>query len=79
VVDHKVVEGFLQALERNGIGVAAQANCFNKLKAILLDANRLGLFDLAGLGIHPDGGEDPPAPHSSLTCSRGPAGVVRLR
>ncbi|MFA3879496.1 site-specific integrase, partial [Streptomyces sp. MMCC 100] len=43
--DHKVVEGFLQALERNGIGLAAQANCFDKLKAILLDANRLGLFD----------------------------------
>ncbi|MGX1509555.1 integrase [Streptomyces collinus] len=43
--DHKVVESFLQALERNGIGLAAQANCFDKLKAILLDANRLGLFD----------------------------------
>ncbi|WP_346283517.1 tyrosine-type recombinase/integrase, partial [Streptomyces sp. T21Q-yed] len=43
--DHKVVEGFLQTLERNGIGLAAQANAFDKLKAILLDANRLGLFD----------------------------------
>ncbi|MET9761880.1 site-specific integrase, partial [Streptomyces sp. NPDC006372] len=43
--DHKVVEGFLQALERNGVGLAAQANAFDKLKAILLDANRLGLFD----------------------------------
>ncbi|MEU4142301.1 site-specific integrase, partial [Streptomyces parvulus] len=43
--DHKVVEGFLQALERKGIGLAAQANVFDKLKAILLDANRLGLFD----------------------------------
>ncbi|MFF4780714.1 tyrosine-type recombinase/integrase [Streptomyces griseorubiginosus] len=43
--DHKVVEGFLQTMERNGIGLAAQANAFNKLKAILLDANRLGLFD----------------------------------
>ncbi|WP_224302393.1 site-specific integrase [Streptomyces olivaceus] len=43
--DHKVVEGFLQILERNGVGLAAQANAFDKLKAILLDANRLGLFD----------------------------------
>lgn len=43
--DHKVVEGFLQAMERNGVGLAAQANAFDKLKAILLDANRLGLFD----------------------------------
>ncbi|WP_326686166.1 hypothetical protein OIE63_02855 [Streptomyces sp. NBC_01795] len=32
-------------MERNGIGLAAQANAFDKLKAILLDANRLGLFD----------------------------------
>ncbi|MDX3716475.1 tyrosine-type recombinase/integrase, partial [Streptomyces europaeiscabiei] len=43
--DHKVVEGFIQTLERGGVGLAAQANAFDKLKAILLDANRLGLFD----------------------------------
>jgi integrase len=43
--DHKVVEGFIQTMERNGVGLAAQANAFDKLKAILLDANRLGLFD----------------------------------
>ncbi|MFD7957998.1 hypothetical protein ACFV4X_31460 [Streptomyces ardesiacus] len=29
--DHKVVESFLQTLERNGIGLAAQANAFDKL------------------------------------------------
>ncbi|MEV0016170.1 hypothetical protein [Streptomyces tendae] len=29
--DHKVVESFLQTLERNGIGLAAQANDFDKL------------------------------------------------
>ncbi|MFE1241309.1 hypothetical protein [Streptomyces tendae] len=43
--DHKVVEGFLQILECNDVGLAAQANAFDTLKAILLDANRLGLFD----------------------------------
>ncbi|MGV9316684.1 tyrosine-type recombinase/integrase [Streptomyces sp. NPDC003691] len=43
--DHKVVEGFIRAMERNGVGSAAQANAFDKLKAILLDAHRLGLFD----------------------------------
>ncbi|MCE7051586.1 tyrosine-type recombinase/integrase [Streptomyces purpurascens] len=43
--DHKVVEDFIQTLERNGVGLAAQANAFDKLKAILLDADRLGLFE----------------------------------
>ncbi|MEU9330981.1 tyrosine-type recombinase/integrase [Streptomyces canus] len=43
--DHKVVEGFIQTMERNGVGLAAQSNAFDKLKAILLDAHRLGLFD----------------------------------
>jgi hypothetical protein len=43
--DHKVVEGFIQAMERSGVGLAAQSNAFDKLKAILLDAHRLGLFD----------------------------------
>ncbi|MFK0283081.1 tyrosine-type recombinase/integrase [Streptomyces sp. NPDC090499] len=50
--DHKVVENFIQAMERNGAGLATQSNAFDKLKAILLDAHRIGLFDespLAGV------------------------------
>ncbi|MEV5879649.1 site-specific integrase [Streptomyces sp. NPDC052101] len=50
--DHKVVGNFIQAMERNGVGPASQSNAFDKLKAILLDAHRLGLFDespLAGV------------------------------
>ncbi|MFJ9707318.1 tyrosine-type recombinase/integrase [Streptomyces sp. NPDC101234] len=43
--DHKVVEGFIQAMERNGVGLATQSNAFDKLKAVLLDAHRLGLFE----------------------------------
>ncbi|MFF4019770.1 tyrosine-type recombinase/integrase [Streptomyces sp. NPDC001843] len=43
--DHKVVEGFIQAMERSGIGLATQSNAFDKLKAVLLDAHRLGVFD----------------------------------
>ncbi|MGY3205862.1 hypothetical protein [Streptomyces sp. TE5632] len=43
--DHKVVEAFLLSMERDGVGLAARANAFDKLKAILLDAYRLGLFD----------------------------------
>ncbi|AWT46800.1 site-specific integrase [Streptomyces actuosus] len=43
--DQKVVEGFIQTMERNDVGLATQANAFDKLKAILLDAHRLGLFD----------------------------------
>ncbi|MFD8816194.1 tyrosine-type recombinase/integrase [Streptomyces sp. NPDC059627] len=42
--DHKVVEGFIQEMERNGTGLATQSNAFDKLRAILLDAHRLGLF-----------------------------------
>ncbi|MDQ8704088.1 tyrosine-type recombinase/integrase [Streptomyces sp. LHD-70] len=42
--DHKVVDGFIQTMERNGIGMATQANAYDKLKAILLDAHRLGLY-----------------------------------
>ncbi|CAL2073518.1 tyrosine-type recombinase/integrase [Streptomyces murinus] len=50
--DPKVVDGFIQTMERQGVGLATQANAFDKLKAILLDAHRLGLFDespLAGV------------------------------
>ncbi|MEV6210440.1 hypothetical protein [Kitasatospora sp. NPDC051914] len=43
--DHKVVDAFVQSMERNGVGLATQANAFDKLKAILLDAHRLGLYD----------------------------------
>ncbi|SDJ45371.1 tyrosine-type recombinase/integrase [Streptomyces indicus] len=42
--DHKVVDGFIQTMERNSVGLATQANAYDKLKAILLDAHRLGLF-----------------------------------
>ncbi|MCC0094594.1 tyrosine-type recombinase/integrase [Streptomyces flavotricini] len=43
--DHKVVDGFIRTMERNGAGLATQSNAFDKLKAILLDAHRLGLFE----------------------------------
>ncbi|WP_241003044.1 tyrosine-type recombinase/integrase, partial [Streptomyces sp. CB01881] len=43
--DHKVVEAFIQTMERNGVALATQANVFDKLKSILLDAHRLGLYD----------------------------------
>lgn len=43
--DHKVVDGFIRTMERNGVGLAAQSNAYDKLKSILLDAHRRGLFD----------------------------------
>ncbi|MFF2751707.1 hypothetical protein ACFVVA_39980 [Kitasatospora sp. NPDC058048] len=43
--DHKVIETFIQTMERNGVGLATQSNAFDKLKSILLDAHRLGLYD----------------------------------
>ncbi|MFE0463325.1 tyrosine-type recombinase/integrase [Kitasatospora sp. NPDC058965] len=43
--DHKVVESFILTMERNDIGLATQTNAFDKLKAILLDAHRLGLYE----------------------------------
>ncbi|WP_037648726.1 tyrosine-type recombinase/integrase [Streptomyces flavidovirens] len=43
--DHKVVDGFIRTMERNGAGLATQSNAFDKLKAILLDAHRLGIYD----------------------------------
>ncbi|WP_269857976.1 tyrosine-type recombinase/integrase [Streptomyces sp. RPT161] len=42
--DHKVVDSFIQAMEREGAGLATQSNAFQQLKAILLDAHRLGIF-----------------------------------
>lgn len=32
-------------MERNGVGLATQSNVYGKLKAIRLDAHRLGIFD----------------------------------
>ncbi|MEU7318391.1 site-specific integrase [Streptomyces sp. NPDC007083] len=43
--DHKVVDGFIRTMEREGAGRATQSNAYDKLRAILLDANRLGIFD----------------------------------
>ncbi|MFC8712882.1 hypothetical protein ACFUCQ_23600 [Streptomyces sp. NPDC057197] len=54
--DHEVVEGFVRAMERGGVGLATQANAFDKLKATLLDAHRLGLCE----EHPPDGGETAP-------------------
>ncbi|MFF2351853.1 tyrosine-type recombinase/integrase [Kitasatospora sp. NPDC058115] len=52
--DHKVVEAFIQTMERNGVGLATQSNAFDKLKSILLDAHRLGLYDDSPLdGVKP--------------------------
>lgn len=42
--DHKVVDGFIRTMERAGAGLATQANAFDKLRAILLDAHRLGIY-----------------------------------
>ncbi|MEU5533126.1 site-specific integrase [Streptomyces sp. NPDC020362] len=42
--DHKVVDGFIRSMERARTGLATQANAFDKLRAILLDAQRLGIF-----------------------------------
>ncbi|MFC9734187.1 hypothetical protein ACFWGM_19070 [Streptomyces roseolus] len=52
--DHKVVEGFIRSMERNGVGLAAQSNAFDKLKMVLLDAHRLGLYEDSPLeGVKP--------------------------
>ncbi|MER8036540.1 tyrosine-type recombinase/integrase [Streptomyces hydrogenans] len=52
--DHKVVEGFIRSMERNRVGLAAQSNAFDKLKMVLLDAHRLGLYEDSPLeGVKP--------------------------
>jgi integrase len=52
--DHKVVDDFIQTMERNSVGLATQSNTYDKLKAILLDAHRLGVFDQNPLeGVKP--------------------------
>ncbi|GAA2489433.1 hypothetical protein GCM10023100_06860 [Actinocorallia cavernae] len=42
--DHKVVDGFIRIMERNGVGLATQSNAFDELRSVLLDAHRLGIF-----------------------------------
>ncbi|WP_327668456.1 MULTISPECIES: tyrosine-type recombinase/integrase [unclassified Streptomyces] len=42
--DHKVVDTFIRTMERAQAGLATQANAVDKLRAILLDAHRLGLY-----------------------------------
>ncbi|MFF4927199.1 MULTISPECIES: tyrosine-type recombinase/integrase [unclassified Kitasatospora] len=52
--DHKVVEAFVETMERNGVGLAAQTNAFVRLKTILLDAHRLGLYEDSPMnGVQP--------------------------
>ncbi|WP_406504047.1 hypothetical protein [Streptomyces sp. NBC_00212] len=52
--DHKVVDGFIKTMERNGAGLATQPNAFDKLKSILLDAHRLGIYEARPLaGVKP--------------------------
>ncbi|MCY0935995.1 tyrosine-type recombinase/integrase [Streptomyces sp. H34-S4] len=52
--DPKVVDNFIRTMERNGIGLATQSNAYDKLKSILLDAHRLGIFeDSPLLGVSP--------------------------
>jgi integrase len=72
--DHKVVEGFIQAMEHDGVGLSAQANAFDKLKAILLDANRLGLFD-----DNPVTGVKPPQYDPKRVVIPSPAQLRRIR
>ncbi|MEU3498318.1 site-specific integrase [Kitasatospora cineracea] len=43
--DYKVVDTFITTMDRNKVGLATQSNVFDKLRAILLDAHRLGLYD----------------------------------
>ncbi|MGW6992780.1 tyrosine-type recombinase/integrase [Streptomyces sp. NPDC054946] len=42
--DHQVVDGFIRTMERNGAGLATQSNAFDKVKSVLLDAYRLGIY-----------------------------------
>ncbi|MFJ2092715.1 tyrosine-type recombinase/integrase [Streptomyces sp. NPDC087901] len=52
--DHKVVDGFIRTMEKAHAGLATQANAFDKLRAILLDAHQLGLYAESPLtGVKP--------------------------
>ncbi|MFE0460202.1 tyrosine-type recombinase/integrase [Kitasatospora sp. NPDC058965] len=53
--DHKVVEAYVQTMERNDVGLATQSGAFENLKTILLDAHRLGIYE-----DHPVEGVKPP-------------------
>ncbi|WP_431682694.1 hypothetical protein [Kitasatospora sp. KL5] len=72
--DHKVVDTFVQTMERNGVGLATQANAFDKLKAILLDAHRLGLYD-----ENPFAGVKPPQCNPKRAVIPSPAQLQALR
>ncbi|MFD9075622.1 tyrosine-type recombinase/integrase [Streptomyces lasiicapitis] len=72
--DHKVVDGFIQIMERNSVGLAAQSNAFDKLKAILLDAHRLGLF-----GDNPLDGVKPPQYDPKRAVIPSPAQLRQIR
>ncbi|WP_405790923.1 hypothetical protein [Streptomyces sp. NBC_01367] len=51
---HKVVDGFIRTMERNGAGRATQSNAFDKVKSVLLDAYRLGIYtENPLLGVKP--------------------------
>lgn len=43
--DHKVVDDFIRTMETMGTGAATQSNAFDKLSTILLDAQRVGIYD----------------------------------
>ncbi|WEB38734.1 tyrosine-type recombinase/integrase [Streptomyces yunnanensis] len=43
--DSTVVEGFIRAMERAGVGVATQRNAYIRLKAALLDAHKMGILE----------------------------------
>ncbi|MFJ8442880.1 tyrosine-type recombinase/integrase [Kitasatospora griseola] len=72
--DHKVVEAFIQTMERNGVGLATQSNAFDKLRAILLDAHRLGLYD-----DNPLDGVKPPQYDPKRAIIPSPAQLQRIR
>ncbi|MGW4650745.1 tyrosine-type recombinase/integrase [Kitasatospora sp. NPDC004289] len=72
--DHKVVDGFIQTMERNGVGLATQANAFDKLRAILLDAHRLGLYD-----ENPFDGVKPPQYNPKRAVIPSPAQLQEIR
>ncbi|MEU3403592.1 tyrosine-type recombinase/integrase [Streptomyces sp. NPDC006670] len=45
--DHKAVDEFVRYMEAHGVGSAAQSNAFDKLATILLDAHRLGIYEVS--------------------------------
>ncbi|MFI0722064.1 tyrosine-type recombinase/integrase [Streptomyces sp. NPDC021224] len=72
--DHKVVDTFIQSMERNGVGLATQSNVYDKLKAILLDAHRLGLYE-----DNPLDGVKPPQYDPARTVIPSPTQLSLLR